>query len=155
MIGVSPSPAPALALHHTGLLVKDVAWAAQHYAEVLSYRIESQPIDDPVQTARVQFLRLPGASHWLELVAPLGPGSKLANALTKGGGLHHLCYEVADIVAAVAHFRAAGCMVISEPVPAVAFPGRRIAWLMDRRRFLFELLEAGPGVLGLSTLQPR
>lgn len=146
---------PRLALHHTGLLVQDVALAAQHYAEVLGYRVESEAIDDPVQTARVQFLRLPGAAHWLELVAPLGPESKLANALTKGGGLNHLCYEVADIVAATEHFHAAGCMVISEPVAAVAFPGRRIAWLMDRQRFLFELLEAGSGRLALSTLQTR
>lgn len=147
------TPMPKLTLHHTGLLVKDVAVAARHYADVLGYRIESEPIDDPVQTARVQFLRLPGAVHWLELVAPLGSESKLAGALAKGGGLHHLCYEVADIATATAHFRAAGCMVISEPVPAVAFPGRRIAWLMDRQRFLFELLEAGEGLLGLSSLQ--
>jgi methylmalonyl-CoA/ethylmalonyl-CoA epimerase len=146
------TPVPKLKLHHTGLLVKDVAPAAQHYAEVLGYRMESEPIDDPVQTARVQFLRLPGATHWLELIAPLGPESKLANALTKGGGLHHLCYEVADLGAATEYFRIAGCMVISEPVVAVAFPGRRIAWLMDRQRFLFELLEAGPGPLALSTL---
>jgi methylmalonyl-CoA/ethylmalonyl-CoA epimerase len=145
-------PIPGLKLHHTGLLVKDVTPAARHYADVLGYHIESEPIDDPGQTARVQFLRLPGAAHWLELVAPLGPESKLANALTKGGGLHHLCYEVADIVAATGHFRAAGCMVISDPMVAVAFPGRRIAWLMDRQRFLFELLEAGPGPLALSTL---
>jgi len=149
----APTPIPPLTLHHTGLLVKDVAQAAAHYVEVLGYRLESEPIDDPVQTARVQFLRLPGATHWLELVAPLGPESKLANALTKGGGLHHLCYEVADIVTATAHFRAAGCMVISEPVAAAAFPGRRIAWLMDRQRLLFELLEAGPGPLGLATLK--
>lgn len=146
---------PVLALHHTGLLVKDVAPAAQHYRDVLGYRIESEPVDDPAQTARVQFLRLPGAAHWLELVAPLGPESKLANALAKGGGLHHLCYEVADIGAATALFRAAGCLVVGEPVAAAAFPGRRIAWLMDRQRLLIELLEAGPGPLGLATLSRR
>lgn len=146
---------PILVLHHTGLLVRSVEQAARHYVNVLGYRIESEPIDDPVQTARVQFLRLPGASHWLELVAPLGPESKLAGALAKGGGMHHLCYEVGDIVAATAHFRAAACMVISEPVPAVAFPGRRIAWFMDRQRFLFELVEAGPGALSVSSLNIR
>ncbi len=46
------------------------------------------------------------------------------------GELQTVTYPVADIVAATAHFRAAGCMIISEPVAAAAFPGRRIAWLM-------------------------
>jgi len=146
-------PVPQFALHHTGLLVRDVEQAATHYARTMGYVIESAAIEDPVQTAWVKFLRLPGARNWLELVAPNGPKSRLTAALAKGGGVHHVCYEVADIAGAVAQFRESGFMVLSEPVDAVAFPGRRIAWVMDRQRFLVELLEAGPGVLSLSSLE--
>jgi methylmalonyl-CoA/ethylmalonyl-CoA epimerase len=143
---------PRLRLHHTGLLVRDVERAAEGYARSLGYNIESPAIDDPVQTARVLFLRLPGATSWLELVAPIGPESRLAGALAKGAGLHHICYEADDLAAALAHFRAAGFMIIMEPVAATAFPGRRIAWVMDRQRLLIELLETGLGPLSLASL---
>lgn len=154
------SDTPALtacpvALHHTGMLVRDVEEAARHYCGLLGYRQESAVIDDPIQTARVLFLRLPGANSWLELIGPLGPSSKLSNQLAKGGGLHHLCYEVDRIEAAMGWYRDQGCMVVSVPVAATAFPGRRIAWLMDRHRFLFELLEAGSGQLSLSSLRTQ
>lgn len=143
-----------LALHHIGLLVRDVDEAAKHYSGLLGYEIESAAIDDPLQTARVLFLRQPGAASWLELIAPLGSSSKLSNMLAKGGGLHHLCYETSDIDEAMEALRDQGCMVVGQPVPAQAFPGLRIAWLMDRQRFLFELLEAGNGVLSLASLHP-
>jgi len=143
-----------LSFHHVGLLVRDVEDAAKHYTNLLGYRVESAAIDDPVQTARVLFLRQPKADSWLELVAPLGPGSKLCNLLNKGGGLHHVCYETLELDASVETLRNEGCMVVGLPVPATAFPGRRIAWLMDRQRFLFELLEAGDGVLSLASLRP-
>ena len=81
-------------------------------------------------------------------IAPDGPGSKLAGVLRKGGGLNHLCYSVADIAAAVVELRATGLVTVCEPVAAVAFPGRRIAWLLGNDRVPVELVEAGqPGSL--------
>ena len=142
----------SIGLHHVGYLVADIADAAVHFGGVFGYSVESDIIDDPVQTARVQFLRQPGGSSWLELIAPIGQGGKLASALAKGGGLHHLCYEVRDIEAACGHFRENRCLMISAPVEARAFPGRRIAWFMDSRRFLFELVEAGKPPLSLENL---
>ena len=62
-------------------------------------------ISDPVQTALVKFLRQPGAPNWIELVTPNGPQSKLTAALKKGGGQHHLCYEVSDMARACDHLR--------------------------------------------------
>ena len=144
---------PGLTLHHVGYLVDDVAKVAAHYRDLLGYVIESEPIDDPTQTARVQFLRLPGDEHWLELVAPLTAESKLAAALAKGGGLHHLGYEVEDIERAGEYFRSRKCFMVAAPVVATAFPGRRIAWFMDKRRFLFELVEAGPPPLSRASLR--
>lgn len=143
---------PALQLHHAGYLVRDIDAAATHYCDLLGYRKESAVIEDPVQTAKVQFLRQPGAGSWLELISPTSPESKLAAALEKGVLLHHLCYEVADIESACEHFRKKGCFPVCLPVPATAFPGRRIAWFMDKRRFLFELVEEGSGALSRKDL---
>jgi methylmalonyl-CoA/ethylmalonyl-CoA epimerase len=57
--------------------------------------------------------------------------------------LNHLCYAVDDIAAACVFLREKGMLVIQEPVPAVAFPGRRIAWLMGTGNMLTELVEDG------------
>ncbi|MBC2594326.1 VOC family protein [Ruficoccus amylovorans] len=147
------TPAPTFNLHHTGYLVGDLPAAGAHFCGLLGYRVESAVIEDSAQTARVQFLRQPGADSWLELVSPASENSKLSSALKKGGGLHHLCYEVDELGAACAHLRAGGMFPLGEPVPAVAFPGRRIAWFMDARRLLVELVEAGKGVLSLASLR--
>jgi len=151
----SPRTSPPLALHHVGTLVDDIEAATRRLVGRFGYAIESPVIGDPAQTARVRFLRLPGADHWLELVTPNGETSKLRNALRKGVTLHHLCYEVADLAAALEHLRDSGMLVVGDPTPAVAFGGRRIAWLMDRHAPLVELLEAGAGPFGLAELRSR
>jgi methylmalonyl-CoA/ethylmalonyl-CoA epimerase len=141
------------ALHHMGYLVADIDAAAQKYVDRFGYCIESEKIEDPVQTAYVQFLRLPSQSSWLELISPNSETSKLTKALSKGGGWHHTCYEVPNIEQACENLRAQGMLTISPPVAATAFPGRKIAWVMDREKFLVELLEAKTGALSLSSLQ--
>lgn len=142
-------------LHHNGFLVKDIHLAARDFVSRLGYVIEGDIIEDPMQTAYVQFLRQLAATCWLELVTPNGPNSKLTNALRKGGGLHHLCYEVSDINRACEHLRDQAMLLLTEPVPAAAFPGRRIAWLMDCSGFLVELLERGDGPLSLASIMPN
>jgi len=147
---------PTYELHHIGLLVKDVESATQVQLTRYGYQIESEIIHDPIQTARVRFLRLPHAQHWLELVAPENEQSKLFNALAKRGeGLHHLCYEVSCLAAAIAHLREGRQLLLSGPTPAVAFGGRCIAWFMDRAGLLTELVEAGEGPLSLASILPR
>ena len=130
-------------LHHIGYLVKDLSEASV-FKDRLGYLVESEIIEDPVQTAHVLLMRQPGSASQIELVMPAGPKSKLSRALAKGGGLHHFCYEVDDICAAGAHLREKGMLALSEPAEAVAFKGRRIAWYMDSGALLIELLESGP-----------
>ena len=130
-------------LHHIGLLVPEIAKAAEIYTRRYGYELTSDVILDPTQTAYVQFLRLPGDSAQLELVSPAGEHSKLSNALRKGGGLNHLCYATSDIETACRLLRAEQMILLQAPVAAVAFPGRRIAWLMGGDRTPIELVEAG------------
>ena len=61
--------------------------------------------------------------------------------LAKGIGAYHICYEVSDLEKTLEDVRASGCVLISAPVPAAAFEGRRIAWLSTPTRHLVELLE--------------
>jgi methylmalonyl-CoA/ethylmalonyl-CoA epimerase len=131
-----------LDFHHVGVLVKDIAKARSHYAR-LGYLPATEVFNDHVQTALVQFLKLPGICPYLELVAPDGAESKLAGALRKGGGLHHVCYSTADIEGTCKDLWTAGWFLVAPPVGAVAFGGRRIAWLMGPDRLLMELVEKG------------
>jgi methylmalonyl-CoA/ethylmalonyl-CoA epimerase len=134
---------PRFRTHHIGVLVKDVAQALERYTVSLGYEIKSELIHDPAQTAYVQFLSLPGESEYLELISPDGPNSKLANALKKEGGINHICYSVPSVEDAMAALRERGFTAIQPPQPAVAFKGRRIAWLMNRDHLLIELVERG------------
>ncbi|HZF20092.1 MAG TPA: VOC family protein [Burkholderiales bacterium] len=132
-----------LSMHHIGFAVSDIGKKADAYVQTLGYKIETGIIHDPLQQAYVQFLRFPGDRVYLELVQPDGPESKLSQAVSKGGGLHHVCYATGDIEGACRELREAGMFLISPPVPAVAFNGRRIAWLMGKDRLLTELVERG------------
>lgn len=134
-----------LRLHHIGLVVPDIAKAAEIYTRRYGYELTTEIILDRTQTAYVQFLRVPGDSVHLELVSPDSERSKLSNSLRKGGGLNHLCYATSDIEAACRLLRAEQMILLQAPVKAAAFPGRRIAWLMGSDRTPIELLESAHG----------
>ena len=97
---------------------------------------------DPVQRVNVTFLSMPGTDAQMELVEPAGTQSPVLAFLDKGGGLHHLCYEVENCEAAICSMRKRGSMIVKRPKPAVAFQGRRIAWVLTSEKLLIELLEA-------------
>ena len=79
----------------------------------------------------------------IELIAPITEDSPIRSMLAKdGGGAYHLCFETNDIDGALTHAKNNGCIVVSGPAPAVAFQGRRIAWIYTRSRQLFELVES-------------
>jgi methylmalonyl-CoA/ethylmalonyl-CoA epimerase len=132
-----------LRLHHIGVAVRDISQATEDYRRCFGCELEGELVHDPVQTAYIQFLRLPGDSVLIELIAPDGPESKVRNAVEKGGGLNHVCHSTGDIEAACRSMRQAGLVVIHRPTPAVAFGGRRIAWLTGQDRQLIELVERG------------
>jgi methylmalonyl-CoA/ethylmalonyl-CoA epimerase len=140
------------ALHHIGYLTDALEAEAARWEADFGYERDGPIFEDATQTARVCFLRQPGAGHWLELVSPWGESSKLARAVQQKVTLHHLCYETADLLSALESLRARGWLPLGVPVPAVAFNGRLIAWAMDERRTLIELVQAGPGRYRLDSL---
>jgi methylmalonyl-CoA/ethylmalonyl-CoA epimerase len=135
---------PDLRLHHIGLVVRQIEEFRTFYVDVLQYRERTPVIHDPGQTAFVQFFSIPGADHYLELVAPDSESSKLREASRKGKALNHLCYSCGNIAPMLSFLKESACFVIQNPVPAVAFDGRFIAWLMTPDGLLIELVESGP-----------
>jgi len=132
----------SLRFHHIGIAVPDLDAAVASYEKLLGCRLIDGPYEDPVQKARVCFLNTPEAGHpTIECVAPASPDSHVHRLIGKGAGAYHLCYEVPDLAAALETARAAGCLLVSGPVPAVAFGGRSIAWLYAPSRTLLELVE--------------
>ena len=136
--------APRFRLRHVGYLVKDMS-DADVLCDRFGFVPEGEAVEDEVQTARVLLLRQPGSDTRIEVVMPLGQAGKLTRALSKGGGLHHMCFEVDDLDGARRHLRDRGMLEISAPAPAVAFHGKRVVWFMDRGAMLIELLESDNG----------
>ena len=131
-------------LLHVGVAVPSLGPTTELLSALFGYRVMSGPFDDPIQKVTVNFLsKSDDDVAEIELIAPITEDSPIRSMLAKdGGGAYHLCFETSDIDAALAHAKKHGCIVVSAPVPAVAFQGRRIAWIYTRSRQLFELVEA-------------
>ena len=131
----------SFAFHHVGYVVKEIEPVSEVYVTRFGYALCTPVIHDPVQTALVQFLSVPHDRVYLEFVSPDGPDSRLTNALRKGGGLNHLCYIADDLERASDWLVRNGMMLISPPLPAVAFAGRRICWFVGEDMLPIELVE--------------
>jgi methylmalonyl-CoA/ethylmalonyl-CoA epimerase len=130
------------AFHHVGVAVRDLSKAIPVYQALFKYELFSGPFTDSTQNVSVCFLTRGDGDTVLELVAPLGPNSPIDRTLKKGGGPYHFCYQVPDINAAIAYLTEQGSLLLSGPVPAVAFEMREIAWLMTEVNLLVELVQA-------------
>lgn len=129
-------------LHHVGFVVASISNVAKGFATSLLAIWDERIFADSNQRVRVTFLKGPGASDALvELIEPDGPDSPVLSFLKKGGGLHHLCYEVKYLESQLKFAQAAGGKIVRPPLPAVAFNGRRIAWIYTKYQLLLEFLE--------------
>ncbi|HUD23198.1 MAG TPA: VOC family protein [Acidobacteriaceae bacterium] len=131
-------------LLHVGVAVPTLGPTTELLSDLFGYRVVSGPFEDPLQKVTVNFLAKSDSDvAEIELIAPLGEDSPIESILAKsGGGAYHLCFETSELEGALEHARKNGCVVVASPVPAVAFQGRRIAWIYTRSRQLFELVEA-------------
>jgi methylmalonyl-CoA/ethylmalonyl-CoA epimerase len=138
----SPVETQIVSLHHVGFVVRSIQDSVDRFAKSIGSTWDGKIFLDPLQGARVTFLRSMGpALSCVELVEPAGEKSPVTNFLARGGGLHHLCYEVKSLDRQLEHSKSIGGVVVRPPLPAVAFEGRRIAWVFTRERLLLEFLE--------------
>jgi len=100
-------------LNHVAIATADLAKSAAVYRDLLGAKV-SEPQALPEHGVTVVFVELPNTK--IELLQPLGDASPIAAYLAKNpnGGLHHLCYEVADLAAARDKLAAAGARVLGE-----------------------------------------
>ncbi|HEX6113523.1 MAG TPA: methylmalonyl-CoA epimerase [Geminicoccaceae bacterium] len=130
-------------LNHVAIAVPDIAAAAAKYRDVLGARV-SPPVPQPAHGVTTVFVELPNAK--IELLHPLGDESPIASFLERhpAGGLHHVCYEVADILAARDRLLAAGARVLGDGEPRLGAHDRLVLFLhpKDFSGTLIELEQA-------------
>jgi methylmalonyl-CoA/ethylmalonyl-CoA epimerase len=115
-------------LNHIAIAVPDLQGAAEIYGSLLGAKV-SAPQSEPGHGVRVVFVELPNAK--IELLEPLGENSPIRAFLDKNpaGGMHHVCYEVADIMAARDHLVAAGARVLGDGDPKIGAHGKPVLFL--------------------------
>ena len=115
-------------LNHVAIAVPDLTAAAAQYRELLGARV-SVPEPQPAHGVTTVFIELPNTK--IELLHPLGADSPIAGFLERnpGGGLHHVCYEVADIWAARDHLLAAGARVLGDGEPRLGAHDKPVLFL--------------------------
>ena len=100
-------------LHHIGFVLASIDKGVATYSSFLDAAWDGNIVFDPLQKVRVAFLK---GSHALdslfELVEPSGDDSPVSRFLARGGGLHHLCYEVADLESEIEFCKAAGGVLV-------------------------------------------
>ena len=139
---LSETWAPSGSFHHVGFVVASIEKSVGSFAQSLQAEWDGHIIHDPNQGVRVTFLQSRHAGDPLfELVEPAGENAAVQTFAKSGGGLHHVCYVVDKLEQALADARTRGAIVTRQAVPAVAFGGRRIAWIYTKNRLLIEYLE--------------
>jgi methylmalonyl-CoA/ethylmalonyl-CoA epimerase len=124
-----------------GFVVGDIEASLTGYTKSLAATWDGRIYEDPLQRVKVAFLTTRVGEPQIELVQAVGDRSPVLGALRSGGGMHHLCFEVGDLAAAMRELRVRGAIIAKRPKPAVAFGGRSIAWMLTSEKMLIELLE--------------
>lgn len=115
-------------LNHVAIAVPDLEATAAQYRDTLGAKVGA-PQDEPAHGVTVVFIELPNTK--IELLHPLGAGSPIAGFLDKNpaGGIHHLCYEVDDILAARDRLTATGARVLGSGEPKIGAHGKPVLFL--------------------------
>ncbi len=115
-------------LNHVAIAVPDLDAAAAQYRDTLGATVGA-PQDEPDHGVTVIFITLPNTK--IELLHPLGEGSPIEGFLDKNpsGGIHHICYEVEDILAARDQLLAKGARVLGPADPRIGAHGKPVLFL--------------------------
>ncbi len=115
-------------LNHVAIAVPDLTAATAVYRDTLGGRVSAM-VDQPDHGVTTVFVELPNTK--IELLGALGEASPIRGFLEKNpsGGIHHLCYEVDDILAARDRLQAAGARVIGDGNPKIGAHGKPVLFL--------------------------
>ncbi len=126
-------------LNHVAIAVADLAEASALYRNMLGANV-SEPVPQPEHGVTTVFIELPNTK--VELIAPLGEQSPLSGFLERNpfGGVHHICYEVADVRAASRDLSARGARVLGNGEPKIGAHGKPVIFVHPKD-FLGTLIE--------------
>ncbi len=126
-------------LNHVAIAVRDLGAATAVYRDTLGAKV-SLPQQEPTHGVTVVFVELPNTK--IELLEPLGETSPIAKFLERNvdGGIHHVCYEVDDIIAARDRLVAKGARVLGSGEPRIGAHGKPVLFLHPKD-FLGTLVE--------------
>lgn len=115
-------------LNHLAIAVPDLEAAAKIYSQTLGAKV-NPPQDEPDHGVTVVFVELPNTK--IELLHPLGENSPIQGFLDKNpaGGIHHICYEVDDIIEAREKLKAEGARVLGNGEPKIGAHGNPVLFL--------------------------
>ena len=115
-------------LNHVAIVVPDLAAASATYRDTLGGDV-SDPVDLPEHGVTTVFVHLPNTK--IELLHPFGEGSPIAKFLENNpsGGMHHVCYEVDDILVARDKLKAEGARVLGDGEPKIGAHGKPVLFL--------------------------
>src|ERR1700674_3665104 len=115
-------------LNHVAIAVKDLNAAASVYRDTLGAEV-SAAVPQPDHGVTTVFITLPNTK--IELLEPFGAASPIAKFLERNpdGGIHHLCYEVDDIIAARDALKAQGARVLGDGEPRMGAHGKPVMFL--------------------------
>lgn len=121
-------------LNHIAIAVPDLEAAAGRYRETLGAQV-SAPVPQPDHGVTVVFVELPNTK--IELLHPLGENSPIAGFLERNpaGGMHHVCYEVDDIMAARDKLVSDGARVLGDGEPKIGAHGKPVLFLHPKDFF--------------------
>ena len=115
-------------LNHVAIVVPDLAAASAVYRDTLGGKV-SAPVAQPAHGVTVVFVDLGNTK--IELLEPLGADSPVGNFLARNpaGGMHHVCYEVDDIIAARDRLKAQGARVLGDGEPKIGAHDKPVLFL--------------------------
>ena len=115
-------------LNHVAIAVPDLMEAAAQYKQMLGASV-GEPQDEPDHGVTVIFIELPNTK--IELLFPLGENSPINAFLEKNpsGGIHHICYEVQDIIKARDHLSSEGARILGSGEPKIGAHGKPVLFL--------------------------
>jgi methylmalonyl-CoA/ethylmalonyl-CoA epimerase len=126
-------------LNHVAIAVNDIAAASTLYREMLGAKV-SEPVAQPDHGVTTVFIELPNTR--IELISPLDDRSPIKGFLDRNpfGGIHHVCYEVADIHAASRDLAARGARILGDGEPKIGAHGKPVIFIHPKD-FLGTLIE--------------
>ena len=115
-------------LNHVAIALPDLIQAAAQYKQMLGASV-GEPQDEPDHGVTVIFIELPNTK--IELLNPLGANSPINAFLEKNpsGGIHHVCYEVQDIIKARDHLSSEGARILGSGEPKIGAHGKPVLFL--------------------------